>query len=260
MAVTINPLGPPFDFIGSGGGSAGPTGPTGPTGPAGPTGPSTGPTGPTGAVQYNNGGAFGGDAALTWNHTTNALEFNQQARVTGVVDDANNSEPALVIYPASGTQAGLILASSFTDPSTWTGLWIDATQISGHVAILSQINGSLSTSSMQIQAGTGALQLTSTGLVFIGGAAGTEMASDVILDDGIAIKTDQTNAHTALIQAYDVDGAAYLTFLTLLNGNTPSLTLAEPSGGSLLIKPPTADPHVAGALWNNSGLAVISSG
>lgn len=213
-----------------------------------------------GQVLFMDGTAPSGDSGLTWNTTTNALEINQQARVTGVVDDANNSEPALVVHPASGTQVGLLVASAFTDGSTWTGLWIDATQVSGAVAILSQINGSSSTTSMLIRAGTGGLQLTSTGVVFIGGADGNEMASDVILDDGIAIKTDTTPAHTATIKAYDVDGAAYATFVTLTNGNTPQATISQPAGGKLVFIPPTDDPHVVGALWNNSGTLAISAG
>lgn len=59
--------------------------------------------------------------------------------------------------------------------------------------------------------------------------------SDIVLANGKALKTDSTNAHTALIQAYDVDGTAYKTFITLTNANTPSLALAAPSGGSVTI-------------------------
>lgn len=58
---------------------------------------------------------------------------------------------------------------------------------------------------------------------------------DITLANGKALKTDTTTAHTALIQAYDVDGTAYKTFGTLTNGNTPSFALAAPSGGSLTI-------------------------
>lgn len=58
-------------------------------------------------------------------------------------------------------------------------------------------------------------------------------ATDFIVGNGSAFKTDTTDAHTGLIQAYDVDGTAYKTFGTLTNGNTPSFALAAPSGGSL---------------------------
>ena len=39
-----------------------------------------------------------------------------------------------------------------------------------------------------------------------------------------AIRTGTTAADTLLLQAYDVDGAAYTTLLTLTAGNTPSMT------------------------------------
>lgn len=51
-----------------------------------------------------------------------------------------------------------------------------------------------------------------------------------------AVRTDTTTAHTAKIQAYDVDGTAYKDFITLTNGNTPDLTIAPPSGGSITLQ------------------------
>ncbi len=50
---------------------------------------------------------------------------------------------------------------------------------------------------------------------------------------GSAFKTDTTNAHQAFFQAYDVDGAAYKTFATLTNANTPTFDISAPSGGTL---------------------------
>lgn len=35
-------------------------------------------------------------------------------------------------------------------------------------------------------------------------------------------------------------------------------TLKVENGGSLIL--PTADPHIAGALWNNSGTVTVSAG
>ncbi len=69
--------------------------------------------------------------------------------------------------------------------------------------------------------------LTSTG--------GYTPAGDITLANGKAIKTDTTTAHTAIFQAYDVDGTAYKTFATLTNGNTPSFNIAAPSGGTVAI-------------------------
>jgi hypothetical protein len=93
---------------------------------------------------------------------------------------------------------------------------------------------------------------TGTGLVSFG--------DDVRIANGKALKTDTTTAHTALLQAYDVNGTTYRTFATLTNGDVPSFTVSQPSGGVLALIPPTADPHVVGAIWNNSGTLAISAG
>lgn len=69
--------------------------------------------------------------------------------------------------------------------------------------------------------------LTSTG--------GYTPAGDITLANGKAIETDTTTGHTATLKAYDVDGAAYKAFLTLTNGNTPSMAIAAPSGGTVTI-------------------------
>lgn len=64
---------------------------------------------------------------------------------------------------------------------------------------------------------------------------GIEEDSDIVLANGKALQTDTTTAHTAKLKAYDVDGTAYKTFLTLTNGNTPSMAIAAPSGGTVSI-------------------------
>jgi len=86
------------------------------------------------------------------------------------------------------------------------------------------------------------------------------LVADWTVVNGKALRTDTTNAHTAKIQAYDVDGAAYATFLTLTNGNVPVCLLSQPSGATLAFVVPTNDPHVAGALWNSAGTLTISAG
>lgn len=58
-------------------------------------------------------------------------------------------------------------------------------------------------------------------------------ASDFILNNGNAFKTDATTGHTGLCQAYDVDNTTYRTFCTATNGNTPTWAWAAPAGGSL---------------------------
>lgn len=113
---------------------------------------------------------------------------------------------------------------------------IDGTDIN---TIISAVNG--------LAAGTATGAYTGTFNGIVGGttpAAGTFTAivgttgsftDDVTIASGKAIKTDTTTAHTLLIQAYDVDGTVYKTFATLTNGNTPSLSIAAPSGGTVAI-------------------------
>jgi hypothetical protein len=98
-----------------------------------------------------------------------------------------------------------------------------------------------------LAAGTTAGVYTGTFNGIVGGttpAAGTFTAlvsttfaptGDITIASGKAIKTDTTDAHTAIFQAYDVDGTAYKTFATLTNGNTPSFAIAAPSGGTVTI-------------------------
>lgn len=50
---------------------------------------------------------------------------------------------------------------------------------------------------------------------------------------------DQTTAHTGVFQAYDVDGAAYKTFATLTNGNTPDFSILPPVGGTITLQAST---------------------
>ena len=113
----VGPVGPPG--VPGIPGDTGPPGPKGDQGDPGPTG-STGPTGPPGAgatpggattqIQFNDGGVFGGDTALTWNKTTNTLtgtdiRGNLMISTTGNLWSygwgANNNHGALMLA-ASG--------------------------------------------------------------------------------------------------------------------------------------------------------------
>lgn len=78
------------------------------------------------------------------------------------------------------------------------------------------------------------------------------------LTTATGIKTTTATANTVVFQAYDVNGATYRTFGTLLSGDVPSFTLSQPAGGILAVLPPTADPGIAGALWSNSGALALS--
>ncbi len=98
--------------------------------------------------------------------------------------------------------------------------------------------------------------ITTTGNVVIGGTlevvGGITEDADVVLSNGKALKTDTTTGHTAKFQAYDVDGTAYKTFMTLTNGNTPSLGITAPSGGTIAV-----DGAVIGA--NTAAAATVTA-
>lgn len=67
-------------------------------------------------------------------------------------------------------------------------------------------------------------------------AAGTippgAFTGSYVVSNGLAVSGDTTTGHTWLLQAYDVDGAAYKTFVTFTNGNIPSMAIAAPLGGA----------------------------
>lgn len=69
-----------------------------------------------------------------------------------------------------------------------------------------------------------------------------------------------TNAATLAIGARDTDTHSRAVFATLTSGSTPTAVISQPSGGTLAIVPPSTDPHVVGAIWNNAGTLAISAG
>ena len=71
---------------------------------------------------------------------------------------------------------------------------------------------------------TGKLVQNST--VILDDTGNLSAVASVTMSTGGAFRTGTTNANTALIQAYDVDGAAYTTFITLTAANTPTCALS----------------------------------
>lgn len=64
---------------------------------------------------------------------------------------------------------------------------------------------------------------------------GAVTASDFILSDGTSVKGDVTTAHTYKFSVYDNNsGPAYVDWATVTNGNTPSVVIAAPAGGTTL--------------------------
>jgi hypothetical protein len=71
--------------------------------------------------------------------------------------------------------------------------------------------------------------------------------ASIALANGGALKTTTTTAHTAVLQAYDVDDATYRTFATLTNGNTPSFAITAPAGGTVAINGASIGNSTAGS-------------
>ncbi len=70
----------------------------------------SGPAGPDGAVQYNNGGVFGGEAALTWDDTNDRLG----------IGTASPSFPVHVVQNITGTRAKILaLQNTGASGRTW---------------------------------------------------------------------------------------------------------------------------------------------
>lgn len=65
--------------------------------------------------------------------------------------------------------------------------------------------------------------------LFYGGVTinGVLTPANITLSTGGALRTSASDTNTALLQAYDVDGAAYTTFGTLTAGNTPTFDLSD---------------------------------
>lgn len=63
-----------------------------------------------------------------------------------------------------------------------------------------------------------------------------QLLGPVLFGTSGSIATGTTNGNSLILRGYDVDGAGYKTFLTLTSGNTPDMTIAPPSGGTVNIK------------------------
>lgn len=83
-------------------------------------------------------------------------------------------------------------------------------------------------------------------------------ANSLTVASGGAFRTGVGAGNTALLQAYDVDGAAYTTFLTLTANNAPTCTLSNVTS-STAFNPTTNDGAALGtastAMWSDLFLA-----
>lgn len=73
------------------------------------------------------------------------------------------------------------------------------------------------------------------GAQFPDGLTLTNVILETALSNGSTIKTGTTAADAFKVQAYDVNGSAYLDFITVTANNVPTLVIEEPAGGILNI-------------------------
>ena len=109
------------------------------------------------------------------------------------------------VYPSTTTINQILYSSA---ANTITGL---ATQAS---SVLTTDSGGIPVISNTLPAGV-QTNITQLGVI----------TSGVTLFTGTGLRTSTSAGNTALLQAYDVDGAAYVTFGTLTANNTPTFTL-----------------------------------
>jgi len=211
-------------------------------------------------VIYMDGTQPSGDSGLTYNKTTDILtltaglktstvyasnpggnligiriggsDVSGQGAILTLESDSNDSStPGILVYTSKGTMAAPA-ANGASD--TLLSLLVNGYdgsdfQLSSYIEF--KTNGAPSASHVPGRinfytdpAVTPSFSVTSLGIQ---------------LQSGMALQSDTTTAHTALLQAYDVDGTAYKTFGTLTNGNTPDFSIVPPSGGTITLQATT---------------------
>lgn len=184
-------------------------------------------------VQFNDGGtAFGGSSGLTFNKTTKVL----------TVTAPDGSNPPLRLVDA-------------TDSHNFS------TYVNVGGAVLLVADDNLFTTFIELQP-AGSISLTpTTGYTQLTSSNGTSRFTFAATTDANfflngatnTISADNTDAHTLKLQAYDVNGAAYVSFVTLTNANAPTFVLAPSGDGTV---------NVTTTLFTSSGsgLAVANVG
>lgn len=139
---------------------------------------------------------------------------------------------------ADGTSGDSIQASAVTldDSGNLTGVVSIAS-----LTTLSMANGGA------INFNSGDVTLTHTAADTLTLAGGTLVANSIQLTTGSALRTGQSAGNTLLLQARDVDGATFVTFLTLTANNTPTadLNTAVTIGGAAIYRAGGTDVSLA---------------
>ena len=145
-------------------------------------------------------------------------------------DLSSDASPSFTQVTVGNT--GLVVGSStpFSDSSgTLTLQNIDALDATTEATIEAAIDTLANLTSIQSQTVTLSGSLTVSGASDINQDLTTDASvtfANVTMATAGALRTSTSDTNTLLLQAYDVDGTAYTTFMTLTAGNTPTCVLS----------------------------------
>ncbi len=134
-------------------------------------------------------------------------------------------------YPSVATTSGTVLRADGTNWVKSTATFADTYAVNRllYASASNTVTGLATQASSALITDVSGVPLWSTAL-----PAGVQaninsigtLNTNVRLQSGLALQTDVHAADTLLLQAYDVDGAAYVTFATLTANNTPTMDLS----------------------------------
>lgn len=223
MGYRFNPFTGTLDDVGSGGGGGGT------------------PGGASTDVQFNDAGSFAGQANFTFNKTIPTLTVGSLALVgdsTATIETIGSPPPNALTLAAGSVDGTLDATFALSGISTLAPVgarivehWSDSgTTLTGLQVFVADSGSAADSLLLDLSTLSGAMfTVDKTGNVI---ALGSVTASDFIMQ-GSALKTDMTDGHTGLIQAYDTTDFVYRTFLTLTNGPIPTGDISAPAGGTL---------------------------
>ena len=161
------------------------------------------------------------------------------------VNEAGTSKKATLAQMSTYHMANVTLGGDATVNTYVVKTTAGNMQLTSAADVVIKLGDALGTNEVAIKDSAGASQITldsdgAISAVTYGGIAeanlldksatetvsGTWTFNDVLLATGKAIQTSQSAGNTYLLQAYDVDGAAYTTFATLTANNTPTMNLS----------------------------------
>lgn len=150
--------------------------------------------------------------------------------ISNTVDDTNNRINLLMDDSGANTGSLLVTRAGTTILSVEHGAGASASAnfartISSAAGSAPEIRGGGSDAAVGLK-----LNTKTTGEIELQTANTTRAIVDttgIRLPNTFALKTAQSAGNTALIQAYDVDGTAYVTFATLTANDTPTMDLSD---------------------------------